>query len=44
MEILKDPNNQNYIKDTNPYEKFEKIDNDSSKEEYNGYWYTYLET
>ena len=28
MEILKDPNNQNYIKDTNPYEKFEKIDND----------------
>ena len=28
MEILKDENNQNYIKDTNPYEKFEKIDND----------------
>ena len=28
MEILKDKNNQNYIKDTNPHEKFEKIDND----------------
>lgn len=28
MEILKDENNQNYIKDTNPYEKFPKIDND----------------
>ena len=28
MEILKDKNNQNYIKDTNPYEKFDKIDND----------------
>ena len=28
MEILKDENNQNYIKDTNPYEKFERIDND----------------
>ena len=28
MEILKDENNQNYIKDTNPYEKFENIDND----------------
>ena len=28
MEILKDENNQNYIKDTNPYDKFEKIDND----------------
>ena len=27
MEILKDENNQNYIKDTNPYEKFKKIDN-----------------
>ncbi len=27
MEILKDENN-NYIKDTSPYEKFEKIDND----------------
>ena len=25
MEILKDENNQNYIKDTNPYEKFERI-------------------
>ena len=28
MEILKDENNQNYIKDTNPFEKFPKIDND----------------
>ena len=28
MEILKDKNNQNYIKDMNLYEKFEKIDND----------------
>ena len=28
MEILKDEKNQNYIKDLNPYEKFEKIDND----------------
>lgn len=28
MEILKDENNQNYIKDTNPHEKFKKIDND----------------
>lgn len=27
MFILKDANNQNYIKDTNPYEKFERIDN-----------------
>ena len=27
MDILKDEKNQNYIKDTNPYEKFEKIDN-----------------
>ena len=27
MEILKDKNNQNYIKATNPYENFEKIDN-----------------
>ena len=26
------------------FPQFEKIDNDSSKEEYNGYWYTYLET
>lgn len=28
MDILKDVNNQNYIKDTNPYERFETIDND----------------
>lgn len=28
MEILKDENNQNYIKDTNPYERFGSIDND----------------
>ncbi|MBR6033747.1 MAG: HD domain-containing protein [Clostridia bacterium] len=28
MEILKDKNNNNYIKDTNPYDKFTKIDND----------------
>ncbi len=28
MDILKDKNNQNYIKDTNPYERFEFIDND----------------
>ena len=28
MEILKDETNQNYIKDTNPYEKSNKIDND----------------
>ena len=28
MEILKDENNQNYIKDTNPYEKFNRIDNE----------------
>lgn len=28
MEILKDKNNGNYIKDINPYEKYEKIDND----------------
>ncbi len=28
MDILKDENNQNYIKDTNPYDKFDKIDND----------------
>ena len=28
MDILVDKNNQNYIKDTSPYEKFEKIDND----------------
>lgn len=28
MKILKDENNQNYIKDTNPCEKFLKIDND----------------
>ena len=28
MEILKDENNQNYIKDINPYERFENIDND----------------
>ena len=27
MNILKDENNQNYIKDTIPYEKFSKIDN-----------------
>ena len=27
MEILKDENNQNYIKNTNPYEMFECIDN-----------------
>lgn len=27
MEILRDKNNNNYIKDTNPYEKFNKIDN-----------------
>lgn len=26
------------------FPQFQKIDNDSSKEEYNGYWYTYLET
>lgn len=28
MEILKDHRNNNYIKDTNPYEKFDKIEND----------------
>ncbi len=28
MNILVDEKNNNYIKDTNPYEKFEKIDND----------------
>lgn len=28
MDILKDVNNNNYIKDSNPYEKFKKIDND----------------
>ena len=28
MEILKDKNNGNYIKDTNPFEKYQKIDND----------------
>ena len=28
MDILIDKNNHNYIKDTNPYEKFDKIDND----------------
>lgn len=28
MEILKDKNNKNYIKDTNPYENFKSIDND----------------
>lgn len=28
MEILKDEKNQNYIKDTNPYEKFDRIDSD----------------
>lgn len=28
MDILKDESNQNYIKDTNPYEKFDNIDND----------------
>ena len=28
MEILKDKNNGNYIKDTNPFEKYPKIDND----------------
>lgn len=28
MEILRDKNNNNYIKDTNPHEKFEKVDND----------------
>lgn len=28
MEILQDKNNKNYIKDTNPYEKFQKIEND----------------
>ena len=28
MEILKDKNNGNFIKDTNPYEKFKRIDND----------------
>lgn len=27
MEILKDKNNGNYIKDINPYEKYKKIDN-----------------
>ena len=27
MEILKDEKNQNYIKDINPYEKFDNIDN-----------------
>ena len=27
MLILRDENNQNYIKDINPYERFEKIDN-----------------
>ena len=27
MDFLKDKNNQNYIKDTNPYEKFECINN-----------------
>ena len=28
MDILKDKNNGNYIKDINPYERYEKIDND----------------
>ncbi len=28
MEILKDEKNNNYIKDTNPFEKFKNIDND----------------
>lgn len=28
MEILKDKNNKNYIKDTNLYENFKSIDND----------------
>ena len=28
MEILKDKNNENYIKDINPFEKYKKIDND----------------
>lgn len=28
MEILKDKKNNNYIKDTNPYDNFEKIEND----------------
>ena len=28
MEILTDKNNGNYIKDTNPFEKYQKIDND----------------
>lgn len=28
MEILKDKNNKNYIKDTNPYENFKNIGND----------------
>ena len=28
MEILKDKNNGNYIKDINPYEKYKNIDND----------------
>lgn len=28
MDILKDKNNNNFIKDTNPYDRFEKIDND----------------
>lgn len=27
MEILKDETNENYIKDTSPYEKFNSIDN-----------------
>ena len=32
MNILKDKNNQNYIKDTNPYEMFECIDKKSDYE------------
>ena len=28
MEVLTDKNNGNYIKDTNPFEKYQKIDND----------------
>lgn len=28
MDILIDENNKNYIKDTNPYDKFDRIDND----------------
>lgn len=28
MELLKDPNNNNYIKDTNPFDRFKNIDND----------------